>query len=168
MVLKRRSERRGAVESGPAERQFVLFRVGSERYAFDISQVSEIDRMQPVTKVPNALPFVEGVIHLREMIIPVIDLAKRFGQPPVEPGRQTRVIIARLRDQRVGFIVHEVSEVLAIPEAEIGAAPPLTFDPATRFVAGMARLKEGLVSILSLDRLLSREEVEQLQQQQLF
>ncbi len=168
MALKRRSERREAVDSGPAETQYVAFRVGEELYGIDISEVSEIDRMQPITKVPRALPFVEGVIHLRDMIIPVVDLAKRFGLPAIEPDRHTRVVIVRVRDQRVGFIVSSVTEVMSIPAASIGAAPPLTFDPATRFVSGMARLKDGLLSVLSLDRLLSREEVEQLQQQSLF
>jgi purine-binding chemotaxis protein CheW len=164
-VLKRKSERR---DSDHAEQvvQIVAFKVGSELYGLDILQVREIDVLQPITRVPKAIPFVEGVIHLRDMIIPVIDLGKRFGTGAIEPDRHTRVIIANLRGQSVGLIVSVVAEVIPIPSREIGPPPPLTFDQAGRFISGMARLKEGLISIINLDRLLSTEEVAQLQQQQ--
>ena len=166
MALKRRREAAATADAAEEAVRIVAFKVGGELYGLDIGCVAEIDRMQQVTKVPKALPFVEGVIHLRDMIIPVIDLGKRFGLGATEPGRHTRIVIARLQGQSVGLIVHAVTEVMAIPARSVGPAPPLTFDTATRFVAGMARLKDGLISILSLDRLLSTEEVELLQAQQ--
>ena len=170
MALKRRNAAVESVDAGQDTLQIVAFKVGGELYGLDIGCVAEIDRMQTITKVPKALPFVEGVIHLRDMIIPVIDLGKRFGLGPTAEGRHTRIIIARLRGQAVGLVVSAVTEVLTIPLKSLGPAPPLTFDQATRFVAGMARLKDGLISVLSLDRILSTEEVELLhaQQQNLF
>ena len=147
--------------------QVVSFRVGAEQYGLDIANVQEIDRLQPITRVPQALSFVEGVIHVRGAIIPVVDLARRFGLDPVAADRQTRIIIAGLRGQSVGFIVSAVTEVVAIPVKSIGPAPPLTFDRfSRRFISGMARVGEALISILSLDHLLSTEEIGQLQQQQ--
>lgn len=165
-MLKRRTERRAAVRQENETIQVVAFEVGAEHYGLEIRCIQEIDRVQPVTRVPQSLPFVEGVIHLRGAIIPVIDLAKRFGQPATVPDRRTRVIIASLRGQSVGFIVAAVTEVLPIATKAIGPAPPLTFERSGRFVSGMVRVGERLISILSLDRLLSSEEVEQLQQQQ--
>ncbi len=164
-MLKRRTERRSTVRQENETIQVVSFEVGGERYGLDIRSVQEIDRLQPITRVPQALSFVEGVIHLRDAIIPVIDLAKRFGLPPTVSDRRTRIIIASLRGQSVGFIVTAVTEVLPIAAKAVGPAPPLTFEPSARFVGGMAKVGERLISILSLDRLLSTEEVEQLQQQ---
>ena len=164
-MLKRRGDRKEAARAVETV-QLVAFDVGGEHYGLAIGQVREIERLQPVTKVPKALPFVEGVIRLRDAIIPVIDLAKRFGLPPTPQEQQARIIIARLGAQNVGLIVSRVTEVLTIPAAEIGPAPPLTFDQQHRYVRGMARLKDGLLSVLDLDRLLSAEEAYLLQQQQ--
>lgn len=165
-MLKRRSERRAVARQDHETLQIVSFRVGDARYGLEIACVQEIDRVQPITKVPQALSFVEGVIHVRGAIIPVVDLARRFGLEPIAPDRQTRIIIASLRGQSVGFIVSAVDEVVSLPAKSIGPAPPLTFDRAGRFVSGMARIGETLISILSIDHLLSTEEIGQLQQQQ--
>lgn len=167
-MLKRKKDRKETEQQSQELLQIVAFRVAGELYGLDITSVREIDRMHPITKVPRALPFVEGVIHLRDMIIPVIDLAKRFGLPAIAPERQTRIIITRVQGQSVGLIVNQVTEVISIPAKSVGPAPPLTFDLQHRYVSGMARVADGLISILNLDRLLSHEEAAALQQQQLF
>jgi purine-binding chemotaxis protein CheW len=165
-MLKRRSERRAVARQENETLQLVAFRVGAGQYGLDIASVQEIDRLQPITRVPQALSFVEGVIHVRGAIIPVVDLARRFGLEPIVADRQTRIIIACLRGQSVGFIVSAVTEVVAMPVKSIGPSPPLTFDRSSKFISGMARVGETLISILSLDHLLSTEEIGQLQQQQ--
>ena len=165
-MLKRRSERRSVARQDHETLQVVAFRVGPELYGLDIASVQEIDRLQPITRVPQALSFVEGVIHVRGAIIPVVDLSRRFGAAPGAAAKQTRIIIASLRNQSVGFIVNAVTEVVAVPVSSIGPPPPLTFDRSRRFITGMARVGEELISILSIDQLLSTEEIGQLQQQQ--
>ena len=165
-MLRRRTERRATERPESATLRIVAFRVGGELYGLEISGVREIDRLRPITRVPQALSFVEGVVNLRGTIIPVIDLARRFGRGPTEYDRRARIVIASLHGQQVGFIVSAVTEVLPIPAAAVGSPPPLTFEPKARFVSGMARAKDELISILSLERLLSTEEIEQLQQQQ--
>jgi purine-binding chemotaxis protein CheW len=163
-MLKRRSERR-AVERGPNETlQVMVFQVGAEFYGLDIGAIQEIDKLQPITHVPEALSFVEGVVHVRGTIIPIVDLARRFGLPAIVPERQTRIIIASLGGQSVGFIVSAVLEVIPIGVKSIGPPPPLTFEPTARFVTGMARVGERLISMLGIDRLLSTEEIHQLQE----
>ena len=165
-MLKRRNERRAVARQEHETLRVVSFRVGAGMYGFDIASVQEIDRLLPITRVPQALSFVEGVIHVRGAIIPVVDLARRFSLEPIVPDRQTRIIITSLRGQSVGFIVSAVTEVAAIPVKSIGPAPPLTFDRAVKFITGMARVGESLISILGIDQLLSTEEIGQLQQQQ--
>ena len=168
MALKRRTERRAAARPENATLRFVVFRVGAELYGLEISGVREIDRLRPVTRVPQALSFVEGVVNLRGTIIPVIDLARRFGLAASEPDRRARIVIASLNGQLVGLVVSAVTEVVPIAATAIGPPPPLTFEPKARLVSGMARVKDELISILSLERLLSTEELQQLQQQHLF
>jgi purine-binding chemotaxis protein CheW len=165
-MLKRRGERRAVARQEHETLQVVAFRVGAELYGLDIAGVQEIDRIQPITKVPQALAFVEGVIHVRGSIIPVIDLARRFGLEAIVADRQTRIIIASLHGQSVGFIVSAVTEVRSLPVKSIGSAPPLTFDRSRKFITGMARVGEALISVLSIDHLLSTEEIGQLQLQQ--
>ena len=167
-MLKRRRERNAVVRQEHEKLQLVVFRVGAERYGLPIAEVREIDRIQPITKVPQALAFVEGVINVRGAIIPVIDLARRFGLAPTVADRQTRIIIASLCDQSVGFIVTAVNEVVDLPVESVGPPPPLMFDPSMRFITGMARVGVTLISILSIDRILSTEEIDHLQQQALF
>jgi len=163
-MLRRRTERRATERPESATLRIVAFRVGGELYGLEISGVREIDRMRPITRVPQALSFVEGVVNLRGAIIPVIDLGRRFGRAPVEPDRHTRIVIVSLHGQQVGLMVSAVTEVLPLPAAAVGPPPPLTFEPKARIVSGMARVKDELISILSLERLLSVEELEQLQQ----
>ena len=99
MALKRRTERRAAARPENATQRFVVFRVGEELYGLEISGVREIDRLRPVTRVPQSLSFVEGVINLRGTIIPVIDLARRFGREAIAPDRRARIVIAGLNGQ---------------------------------------------------------------------
>ena len=168
MALKRRTERRAPARAENATQRFVVFRVGEGLYGLEISGVREIDRLRPVTRVPQSLSFVEGVIDLRGTVIPVIDLARRFGREATPTDRHARIVIASLNGQLVGLVVSAVMEVLPIATAAIGPPPALTFEPQARFVAGMARHQEELITILSLERLLSGEELAQLQQQSLM
>jgi purine-binding chemotaxis protein CheW len=161
-VLKRKKRKS---EEGKVERvrQFVGFRIGEELYGIGIEAIQEIDRVHSITKLPRSLPFIEGVINLRGTIIPVIDMANRFGMPPVEIGRRTRTIIATISGQTVGLIVEEVTEVVQLEEKAIDPAPAMAFAVDRKYVKGVGRIQEGLLVILDLDLLFSVEEMTQLQ-----
>ncbi len=161
-MLKRKRKETKATEAEKA-REFVGFQIGEELYGIDIHAIREIDRMQPVTRLPRSLPFIEGVINLRGTVIPVIDMAKRFGVPPVEAGRRTRIIIVRISGRSVGLAVGGVTGVLQLKESSIDPAPPLAFPVDRRHVEAVGRIEEGLIILLDLDLLLSVEEMAQLQ-----
>ena len=148
-------------------RQFVGFQIGEELYGVDINCIQEIDRMHSITKLPKSLPFVEGVINLRNHIIPVIDIAKRFGFDAIERGRRTRVIIARISDKTVGLIVEQVTEVVQLEESAIEPAPQMAFAVDQKYVEGVGHISEGLIILLNFDLLLSVEEMSQLQHHRL-
>ena len=98
----------------------MAFRVGGEEYAIDILKVLEITPPLKVTPVRRAPRWIEGIVNLRERVLPVVDLSRRLGAEP-DPARaeERRIIIARTRGQIVGFIVDGVREVLRIPISRI-------------------------------------------------
>jgi purine-binding chemotaxis protein CheW len=165
-MLKRK--RKGTEENKAAKAlQFVGFQVGEELYGIGIHSVQEIDRMHSITRLPKALPFIEGVINLRGRIIPVIDMAKRFGLPPVKVGRRTRIIIIGIAGQSIGLIVEQVTEVVQLEEGSVEPAPPMAFAVDQRYVEGVGQISGGLIILLNLGLLFSAEEMTQLQQQPL-
>ncbi|MGV2786897.1 chemotaxis protein CheW, partial [Clostridium perfringens] len=94
------------------EIKVIVFRLGEEEYGIEVDKVQTIERMMPITRVPKTYAFVKGVINLRGVVIPVINLRGRFGLDEVEATDQTRVIIVAVNDMQVGFIVDSASDVI--------------------------------------------------------
>ena len=140
------------------EIQLACFRIGTEMYALDILRIKEIIRPQRLTPIPKAPAFIEGVINLRGVVIPVVDLRKRFDQPKTESDRKTRVIICGLSGKILGLMVDEVSEVRRYSRQEIQAAPKFLKGKGAEFFLGVCRRDEDLVMLLDLERILSSDE----------
>jgi purine-binding chemotaxis protein CheW len=140
------------------ERQLVVFQLGSELYGVEIARVHEIIRLQPVTRVPRAPAFVEGVINLRGKVIPVIDLRRRFGLPSADHTRASRIVVVEIGDQVVGIVVDGVSEVLRVKTSIIEPPSPVVTGVDSEYLHGIARLTDRLVILLDLDRVLERDE----------
>ena len=111
------------------EGKYLTFSLGGEEFGMGILKVREIIGIMPVTSLPQAPPYVLGVINLRGKVIPVIDLRLKFGMPPQEPTSRTCIIVAELSatggNTQIGIIVDSVSEVLNIQSDEIEAPPPV-------------------------------------------
>ncbi len=129
-------ERSAAAGDGPRV-QLCTFRIGGEDYAIDIMRVREIIHPLPITPVPRAPPFVEGVIRLRGEVIPVLDARKRLGLPATPRGRKMRFLVVNVAGRRIGLVVDEVCEVLRIPRGDIRSAPPLGDPTGRRFFLGV-------------------------------
>jgi purine-binding chemotaxis protein CheW len=135
------------------ERQIVVCELGAERYGIDIGSVYEIIRFQPITAVPAAPSFVEGVLNLRGRIIPVVDLAGRFGLARKARTEDGRIVVAGTAGVRVGLIVDGVSEVLLVPEEAIEETPGVAAGRDSAYIKGIAKLGDQLVILLDLDAL---------------
>ncbi len=142
--------------------QLVTFKLGPEEFGVDILKVQEIIRMMPITKVPNAPQFVEGVINLRGKVIPVIDMRKRFGMAGCRRDNNTRIMVMDLQGQVVGFVVDAVSEVLRIPESTVEAPPAVVAGIGSEYMRGVGKLHDRLLILLDLDRLLTEQEFSSL------
>jgi len=117
--------------------QLCTFRTGGEDYAIDIMRVREIVPPGPITPVPRAPSFVEGVVRLRGEVIPIVDVRRRLGLPVVPATRRTKHLIVNVAGRRLGLVVDEVTEVLRIPRSEIRPAPALVDGGGPRFFLGV-------------------------------
>lgn len=143
-----------------AEMQLVVFELGDESYAVDISRVQDINRMQEITEISHAPESVVGVINLRGRVIPVIDLRKRFGLPDAVHTKDTRIVVVHLEGNLIGVIVDAVSQVLRIPADIVEPPSPVLAGVDSRYLRGIAKLDDRLVILLDLDFVLSRREQE--------
>lgn len=156
-----------AVASGnTAPAQYLTFTLGGEMFGVGILNVKEIIEFGNLTEIPMMPPFIRGVINLRGAVVPVIDLAARFGSKTTEVGRRTCIVIVEVSDDEIrhdiGIIVDAVSEVLEIPGSEI--EPPPSFGARIRadFIQGMGKVAGKFVILLDITRVLSVEEIAML------
>jgi purine-binding chemotaxis protein CheW len=149
-----------------APQQYLTFLLGGEMFAVGILNVKEIIEYGNLTEIPMMPPFIRGVINLRGSVVPVIDLSARFGHAQSQVGKRTRIVIVEVteNDMRhdIGIMVDAVSEVLEIPGSEI--EPPPSFGARIRadFIFGMGKVGGKFVIILSINKVLSVEEIAHL------
>jgi len=143
-----------------SEFQIVVCQLGQESYGLDISSVYEIIRFQECTAVPASPPFVDGVINLRGRIIPVMDMASRFGQRRSETSKSTRIIVAGTNGMRVGLVVDAVTEVLMVSEDAVEPTPEVASGYDAAYIRGIAKLGQELVILLNLGALFGEQEAQ--------
>jgi purine-binding chemotaxis protein CheW len=136
------------------ERQIVIFGLADEDYGLDIDSVESIISMLPITAVPDAPEFVDGVTNLRGEVLPVVDLRKRLGLPLKEETKDTRIVVTEVDGSKVGIVVDEVSEVLRVAEEDIEPPSPLVAPVESDFIVGIAKAQERLIILLNPARLI--------------
>lgn len=149
------------IEVGPG--QFLAFTLQEEIFCIEILHTREIIEFAQLTEVPMMPPFVRGVINLRGAVMPVLDLAARFGRTCSAVGRRTCIVIVEVvhegEIEAVGLMVDAVNEVKEIARADI--VPPPAFGSRIRsdFIAGMGRVNNKFVMILDVNRIFMSDEI---------
>jgi purine-binding chemotaxis protein CheW len=138
--------------------QFVTFKLAGQKYAMDILKVQEINNLKEITPVPNAPAYVEGAINLRGKVIPVLNLRKKFHMEQKDLSESNKIIIVDIRGTVTGIIVDAVSDVLRVPEDVVEPPPPVSSSVRSEFIRGVAKLPDGLIIVLDMDRLLDDTE----------
>jgi len=155
-----------ASQAAPAPSQYLTFTLSGEMFAVGILNIKEIIEYGKLTEIPMMPTFIRGVINLRGSVVPVIDLAARFGGKPTELGKRTCIVIVEVRDDDarhdIGVMVDAVSEVIDIPGSEIEAPPSFGAKIRADFIVGMGQIAGDFVIILNIDQVLSIEEIAQL------
>ncbi|HEY7511206.1 MAG TPA: chemotaxis protein CheW [Vicinamibacteria bacterium] len=147
-------EEKKAVE---ATEHLATFFLAGEEYGVDVRLVQEIIRLAEITQVPRAPQFVKGVINLRGRIIPVIDLKRKLGLGAVEPSREARIVVVRVRERLMGLLVDGASQVLKVPVSLIEAAPDEVVEIDASYIRGVAKLETRLIILVDLPKVLSAE-----------
>ena len=138
--------------------QVVVFKLNDQEFAFNIQSVKEIIKITKTTHVPNAQEFVKGIINLRGMVTPIINLSERFGLKENPVTDHSRIIILNISESTVGVIVDSVTEVLMFNEEDI-LAPGKELMVVEKFIYGIGMLEDRLLILLKPEEIL--EEIPQ-------
>jgi purine-binding chemotaxis protein CheW len=143
--------------------QCVAFTIGDHHYCIDIMSVREIRNWTGVTELPNTPGYMRGVINLRGIIVPIIDLRARFGQGLIEPTPSHVVVVVAIGDRLHGLLVDSVSDILTVKREDIAAIPETAGQSQSPLLDGLITQGEQMLAIVALDRLLaiSAEAVDQ-------
>lgn len=147
--------------SQPAATQLLLFLLHRQVYALRLAAVERIVRIAQITPLPSAPPIVLGVVNIQGRVVPVIDIAARFGLPARDIALTDHLIVARTARRPVALLVESVREVIEGPQAQLTPGAAL---PGTQYVDGVLKLADGLVLIHDLDTFLSPMEERKLAQ----
>lgn len=154
--LRRADDRRSA-----ARRGILTFVVGGEVYGIEILSIREIIKPREITEVPRAPRFLLGVVTVRGLVMPVVDLRMRLRLEARPPGRGARILVVMWKGERFGLLVDEVRGVVRFTDAEIEPPPPSLAPSDAPFLAGIGRYDdegtEQMVILLSLDAVLAFE-----------
>ena len=133
----------------------IVFQLADKEYAIPVSHVQGIEKLMHITRVPKTPQFVKGVINLRGVVTPIIDLRERFNLPVSNNEETARIIIVMLGNMEVGFVVDSANDVLDIPLESIEQQPEVVGSLEEEFISGVAKLDKRLLILLHLDRILN-------------
>ncbi|MCL2163418.1 MAG: chemotaxis protein CheW [Oscillospiraceae bacterium] len=144
-------------EDDSLEEKYLTFKLGDEEFGVSIGFVTEIIGIQAVTFVPDLPDFVKGIINLRGQIIPVIDVRLRFRKPEFEYNDRTCIIVLRIKDLPVGFIVDSVAEVFQIPDDSIIPPPQAKNVYHQQYISGIGKVEDKIILIMDCEKLISED-----------
>ncbi len=139
--------------------QYVTFLLGEETYGISILKLNEIIAYQSCTTIPNVPSFIKGVLNLRGIVVPVIDLRERFAMEKKAYDRFTVVMILDVAGRIMGLIVDAVSDVITLNDEDIKPRPNFSAGISTHFIHGMGVKDNKFIILLDVDKLLSDEEL---------
>jgi purine-binding chemotaxis protein CheW len=150
--------------SREATREILVFVLGKEEYGVDILKVQEIRGYEKVTPIPAAPAYLKGVVNLRGIIVPVIDLRVKFGMAEPKYDSFTVVIILRIAGRVIGMVVDGVSDVVRLAPSEVKPAPQLGSLVDSSYLAGLAVQSERMILLLDIEKFLSSGELNLIKQ----
>ncbi|MFJ7735210.1 chemotaxis protein CheW [Lysinibacillus sp. NPDC097287] len=133
----------------------IVFQLADKEYAIPVSHVQGIEKLMHITRVPKTEKYVKGVINLRGVVTPIVDLRERFELPISENEETTRIIIISLEDMEVGFVVDSANDVLDIAANSIEPQPEVVGSLGEEFISGVAKLDKRLLILLHLEKVLN-------------
>jgi purine-binding chemotaxis protein CheW len=149
---------RGAPDGGPAIaglNQFISFAIGDDQYGVDIMAVREIKGWSQITQIPKQPDYMRGVLNLRGVMVPIIDLRCRFGQGMTEATPLHIVIVVQIGARHVGLLADRVLDIVAINASQIQPVPRIAQGSRADFLSGLVTIESGMIALIDLSHLLS-------------
>jgi len=147
-----------------AGNEYLAFKLGQEEYGIDILKVQEIRGYESVTRIANAPEFIKGVINLRGIIVPIVDMRIKFNLGEPRYDQFTVVIILSIAGRVVGMVVDSVSDVTTLQPEQIRPAPEMGTALNTDYLVGLGTLEERMLILLDIECLMSSPEMGLIQQ----
>ncbi|MBG6077590.1 chemotaxis protein CheW [Polaromonas sp. CG_9.11] len=139
--------------------EFLSFTLGQEEYGIDIQKVQELRGYDTVTRIANAPEHIKGVVNLRGIIVPIIDMRIKFNLGTPTYDQFTVVIILNIASRVMGMVVDSVSDVITLKPEQIKPAPAMGSVLDTEYLMGLGTLDERMLILIDLDRLMSSDEM---------
>ncbi|WP_087972887.1 chemotaxis protein CheW [Oceanobacillus rekensis] len=144
-------------------RKMIIFQLENEEYGIPVNLIGSIERLMPITRVPQTALFVKGVINLRGVVIPVIDLRLRFKMKgSINDDDNKRIIISMVKEMEVGLIVDSANDVIDIPQDQIEPAPEVIGTVDANYIEGVAKVDNRLLILLDLPKVLALDEMDEI------
>ncbi|AZB44842.1 chemotaxis protein CheW [Bacillus sp. FJAT-42376] len=136
------------------EKKIIIFRLGEEEFGVPVEQVKSIEKVQSITRVPGTAPYITGVLNLRGVITPVIDLRARFELGAYEKTEYTRMIVVSVNEIEAGLIADAANDVMDIHSDQIEPSPEVAGIIKTDYISGVVKLNKRLIIMLDLEEVL--------------
>lgn len=158
MVQEANSKANGGDEDSRPQ-EYLTFTLGPEEYAIDILKVQEIRGYEQPTTIANAPAFIKGVINLRGIIVPIVDMRIKFGVGQAEYTPFTVVIILSISGRVVGMVVDGVSDVISLRGDQVKPSPEFAATVDTRYIKGLGTLGERMLIVVDIEKLMLSSEM---------
>jgi purine-binding chemotaxis protein CheW len=140
-----------------ASTEFISFAIGDEQYGVDIMAVREIKGWSGVTQLPNQPEYMRGVLNLRGVMVPIVDLRRRFGLGLTEATPVHVVIVVQVDKRTVGLLADRVLDIISAQAAQVQPVPQVSRNIRADFLSGLVTIDETMIALIDLDRLLSEQ-----------
>lgn len=148
------------IDTNEMKGKYLTFWTDKQLFGVPISDVVQIIGKQEITPIPDSPTYAKGVINLRGDIIPVIDVRLRFKKEEVEYDEHTCIIVTKIEENHIGFIVDSVDEVTTIGDENISPAPRMSKDHTTAYLTGIGKVENKVVMLLDTSKILNEKEIE--------
>jgi purine-binding chemotaxis protein CheW len=145
-------------------RELLTFTLGSEEYGIDILKVQEIRGYDAVTTIANSPAFIKGVINLRGIIVPIVDMRIKFNLGKVDYDQFTVVIILNLANRVMGIVVDGVSDVITLTPEQLKPAPEFGTSLDTQYITGLGTVDERMIIVMDIEKLMSSRDMEMVEE----
>jgi purine-binding chemotaxis protein CheW len=152
-VANQRGEE-NARTAAAAATEFISFAVGDEQYGVNIMAVREIKDWSAITQLPNQPDYVRGVLNLRGVIVPIIDLRCRFGNGLTDATPMHVIIVIQIEGETVGLLADRVLDIIAVDQAQVQPVPKVSQDARTGFLSGLVAIDKTMTALIDLKALL--------------